>query len=150
MLAEPGNAIGHYRVHVVFPEPGRWNLDVEELDFGFRSSFPTLRVLETQAGTEDMITVTATIDPTIPGRLMDVEIIDTGFAPALIDIEAGTTVRWTNTDPIKHEVAFVDLQIDDSGIIGEGETFFYTFDTPGEYTYACGPHPGMSGKVVVR
>lgn len=150
VLADAGAAIGHYRARVAFPEPGRWNLDVEVLDFGIRSSFPTLRVLEPNAGTEDVITVTATIEATIPGRLVEVEIINTGFAPALIDIEAGTTVRWTNQDPIKHEIAFADLLIDDSGIISEGETFFYTFDTPGEYTFACGPHPGMSGTVVVR
>lgn len=37
----------------------------------------------------------------------------------------------------------------DSDSIVWGETFRFTFDTPGTYDYFCIPHPFMKGTVVV-
>jgi plastocyanin len=31
-----------------------------------------------------------------------------------------------------------------------GESWSYTFDTPGEYEYLCTPHPWMRAKVIVE
>ncbi|MCC2629636.1 MAG: Copper binding protein plastocyanin/azurin family, partial [Thermomicrobiales bacterium] len=38
---------------------------------------------------------------------------------------------------------------DDSGLIEPGDSFRQTFDEPGTYRYRCGPHPGMTGVIVV-
>jgi len=70
------------------------------------------------------------------------------FDSAEITVPVGTTVTWTNNDPVAHTVTDVD-QAWDSGLFEQGGTFLKTFDTPGTYTYYCIPHPIMIGKVVV-
>ena len=75
---------------------------------------------------------------------------DFAFAPANIVVDVGTTVTWTNYDPLAHTVTSDECDELDSPLFGEGETFSYTFDTPGEYAYHCTPHPNMQGLVTVR
>jgi plastocyanin len=71
------------------------------------------------------------------------------FAPAHIEVAAGTTVEWTNADPLEHTVTSPDGAFD-SGLIPPGGRWRHTFTEPGEYPFACTPHPFMSGRVVVR
>ncbi len=148
-MADPGEGpmTGHYTARLTFTEPGRWTLDAEELEFGFKSSFPTLHVVgaDDQNGDADPEPASTTIR----GEIVEIEIIGASFAPALVEIKAGTTVSWTNQDPIKHEIAFADGLIDDSGILDPTSSFTYTFEESGTYTFLCGPHPGMSGQIVV-
>jgi plastocyanin len=70
------------------------------------------------------------------------------FDSAEITVPAGTTVTWTNNDPVPHTVTDVN-QAWDSGLFDQGATFSKTFDAPGEYSYYCIPHPMMIGKVIV-
>jgi plastocyanin len=77
-----------------------------------------------------------------------VSIQDFAFNQATIEVAAGTTVTWTNNDTAPHTVTSVDNTFD-SGRLDRGATFSFTFDTPGEYAYACDFHPGMQGTVVV-
>ena len=64
-------------------------------------------------------------------------------------VAVGTTVTWTNDDPgMLHTVTAVDGSFD-SGMISEGGTFSYTFETPGDFEYFCTPHPWMRAKVTV-
>ena len=79
-----------------------------------------------------------------------VRIEDFAFAPANIVIDAGTTVTWTNNDSARHTVTSDDGDELDSELFGRGETYRYTFDTPGAYAYHCKPHPYMKGLVTVR
>jgi plastocyanin len=146
VMAEPGEMDGYYTATITLPLAGRWNLEAEELEYGFHSSFPTVHVVGADSGNA-AAPETAVVTAVKP---VEIDIVNTGFSPALIEINAGDTVQWTNRDPIKHEIAFVDLAIDDSGILDGNGTFTFTFNEPGEYTFVCGPHPGMSGKVVVR
>jgi len=83
------------------------------------------------------------------GEAMHVEIQQLAFAPARIEIAAGTTVEWRNDDPVVHVVRADDGSWD-SGDIAPGATWRHTFDRPGTYTYTCTPHPFMKGVVVVR
>jgi amicyanin len=69
--------------------------------------------------------------------------------PGTIEIEAGTTVEWTNNDPLAHTVTAADRSFD-SGQIGSGQTWRHTFTQPGTYDYTCTPHPFMKGTVVVK
>jgi plastocyanin len=71
------------------------------------------------------------------------------FAPNRIEIAAGTTVTWTNTDPLVHTITADDKSWD-SGAIEPGNTWSHTFTQPGEYSFHCTPHPFMKGVVVVR
>jgi plastocyanin len=71
------------------------------------------------------------------------------FAPNRIEIAAGTTVTWTNTDPLVHTITADDKSWD-SGAIEPGKTWSHTFTQPGEYSFHCTPHPFMKGFVVVR
>lgn len=66
----------------------------------------------------------------------------------VLEIPVGTTVTWTNQDPIIHTVTAVDESFD-SGFMREGETWSYTFEEPGEFEYLCTPHPWMRAKVIV-
>jgi len=71
------------------------------------------------------------------------------FTPGRIEIMAGTTVQWTNNDPLAHSVTAADRSFD-SGLIQPGQSWAYTFDTPGTYDFSCTPHPFMKGVVIVR
>lgn len=71
------------------------------------------------------------------------------YAPARVEIRAGTTVVWTNSAPLPHTVT-ADTGGFDSGIIEVGKRWARTFSRPGTYAYHCTPHPFMKGVVVVR
>lgn len=92
--------------------------------------------------------LTSASQPPIPGATVVIE--GSSFGPAMLEVAAGTTVSWVNNDAVKHEVAFDAIALDDSGLLDRGQTFSQTFSVPGIYAYACGPHAGMQGTVVVR
>jgi plastocyanin len=70
------------------------------------------------------------------------------YQPAVLSVPVGTTVVWTNLDPVPHTVTDYDGAYD-SGDFAERETFSMTFNTPGVYEYYCVPHPIMIGRVEV-
>lgn len=69
------------------------------------------------------------------------------FLPHDISVEAGTTVTWVNEDNVVHTVEGSGM---DSGNMKKGDIFSYTFDKVGVYEYICGPHPYMTGSVIVE
>lgn len=70
------------------------------------------------------------------------------YQPTTMTVSAGTTVVWTNLDPVQHTVTDVN-QTWDSGLFDPQSTYSKTFDTPGTYQYFCLPHPMMIGTVEV-
>ena len=70
------------------------------------------------------------------------------FSPNPVEVKVGEIVTWINNDSGRHTVTSKD-GIFDSGILGKGQSFSFTFDKPGEYQYFCEPHPNMVGTVVV-
>jgi plastocyanin len=70
------------------------------------------------------------------------------FSPNPVDLKIGETVTWINDDSGRHTVTSKD-GVFDSGMMGKGQSFSFTFDKPGEYPYFCEPHPNMMGIVVV-
>jgi plastocyanin len=78
------------------------------------------------------------------------EVVMEGFAftPAELTVAVGTTVTWTNRDAARHDVVADDGTFA-SPLFGAGETFSFTFESPGEYPYTCTVHPGMAGRIVV-
>jgi plastocyanin len=82
---------------------------------------------------------------------VSVRIQDFAFAPARIEIAAGTTVTWINDGAVPHTVTADDGTAFASEIVAaEGGTFTFRFLRPGTYAFHCAPHPYMRGVVVVR
>jgi len=77
-----------------------------------------------------------------------VTIVDFAFQPASVEVQAGTTVTWTNSGAATHTVT-ADNGAFDSGQLASGATFSQTFDTAGTFTYHCEIHPQMTGTIVV-
>jgi plastocyanin len=75
---------------------------------------------------------------------------DWRFAPTNLSVTPGTTVTWVNDSTIVHAVALDDPRQTASGLIEPGQTFSYTFNSPGTFRYHCSPHPGMKGTVTVK
>lgn len=97
-------------------------------------------------------------------RTATVQISGFRFQPTELTVAAGTTVTWTNDDAILHTVTsgtsvkkddFGNFDITPDGRINgtladKGQTFSFTFATPGEYAYFCSRHNNMTARVVVR
>jgi plastocyanin len=71
------------------------------------------------------------------------------FSPNPLDVTAGSTVTWTNTDSIAH-TSTSDTNAWSSGDIAPGRQFSVVFPTVGTFTYHCSIHPGMVGTVTVH
>jgi plastocyanin len=75
------------------------------------------------------------------------------FQPGMLEVRAGTEVRWTNDDAIEHSVTGGEPESEsgafDSGFFNKGQTWSHGFDMPGTYPYFCRRHPSMRGLVTV-
>jgi amicyanin len=71
------------------------------------------------------------------------------FNPATLTVKAGSTVHWTNSDDIPHNVASTD-KLFKSKVMDTNEEFEFKFDKPGTYDYFCSLHPKMTAKVIVQ
>jgi plastocyanin len=71
------------------------------------------------------------------------------FSPRTVTVPVGTMVTWTNNDGEPHTVTSSAKLFSSSGL-DEGESFSYTFASPGTYTYYCQLHPHMTGTIVVK
>lgn len=80
------------------------------------------------------------------------------YSPNTATVPVGTTVTWSNDDSVAHTVTSGTSDgsrgtpdgLFDSGNMESGDTFEYTFDSPGTYEYYCVPHPWMRATVVVE
>ena len=70
------------------------------------------------------------------------------FSPASITVAPGTTVVWTNETNAPHTVTADDGSWG-SDVLNQGDTYSYTFQTPGVYAYQCAIHSFMHGTVIV-
>lgn len=82
------------------------------------------------------------------GASASVSIQNFAFSPGSIQVDAGTTVTWTNNDQTTHTVTTDDGSFD-SGDVAPGGTFSMTFNTPGTFAYHCKIHPFMTASIVV-
>ncbi len=87
-----------------------------------------------------------------PNEANAVTIQNYTFNPTPLRIKKGTTVTWTNKDIAKHNVVVDDGQPaggPNGPLFGKGQTFSFTFNNAGTYSYHCSPHPYMKGAVEV-
>lgn len=81
---------------------------------------------------------------------------DKSYYPNPINVNAGDSIVWTNSDNDIHSVTSGSDegpsigQEFDSGIIGSGKSFTHKFENLGTYEYFCSMHPSMVGEVIVK
>lgn len=73
------------------------------------------------------------------------------YSPPTITVAMGVnnTVTWVNNDDAPHTVTANDGSFN-SGNLNAGQSWTYTFTTPGTYTYFCSYHPWMEGTIIVK
>ena len=76
------------------------------------------------------------------------------YLPYSLEIQAGDTVSWSNDDTAAHTVTSRTPDgpdgMFDSSLFMAGNTFEFTFDESGTYSYFCMVHPWMTGEIVVN
>lgn len=85
-----------------------------------------------------------TTETVAPGNIV---IKNYTFTPSTLTVKAGDTVTWTNNDSVAHSIKSATFN---SSTLNTGDTFKFTFNTPGTYNYNCGIHPTMTGIVIVQ
>ena len=80
-----------------------------------------------------------------------VQIKDFAYSPSTLTVKKGTKVTWTNQDSMQHDVTPDDESSNFAGsqLLSKGESYSYTFNTAGTYSYHCTPHTYMKATVVV-
>ncbi len=85
-----------------------------------------------------------------PAATNSVTIQNFSFNPADIKIKKGIKVTWTNRDSTGHTVTENDGQNGPaSQILGNGQSYSFTFNQDGTYHYHCTIHTEMTGTVTV-
>jgi plastocyanin len=81
----------------------------------------------------------------------EVIIQDFAFNPEKRVIKKGTTITWKNQDSARHDI-MPDEESNNfkaSELLGQGESYSFTFNEPGTYSYHCSPHPYMKAVIEV-
>lgn len=83
------------------------------------------------------------------GNANTITIQNFAFNPSTLTVKVGTNVTWINQDSTQHQVK-EDNGLFLSSLLGNGQTFTYTFTTAGTYNYVCNIHSSMKGEVIVE
>jgi plastocyanin len=78
-----------------------------------------------------------------------VEIKGFAFNPADTTVKVGQKVTWTNEDSAEHNVIADDGTFK-SEDLEQGDTFEYTADKAGTFSYVCTYHPQMKATLTVE
>ena len=111
-------------------------------------SISTTQTTPSQGDTSSSVMAGMNMQAASPPQAVLVEIRNYAFNPDSITVPAGTTVTWRNFDAVQHTATSTTGKFD-SGIIGPGKNYSYTFQDPGTYDYYCTIHPYMKAQVVV-
>jgi amicyanin len=80
----------------------------------------------------------------------EVAIKNFAFSPAELTVKKGTTVKWTNSDDTAHNVIESDDKTGPSSpLLDKNQSYSFTYNKAGTYTYKCSVHPYMTGSVTV-
>ena len=81
---------------------------------------------------------------------VEVVMKDTAFDPADVTAAVGDGIEWVNEDDFDHNVVADSGAEFKSPNFGKGGTFAWVAEAPGEVTYECTLHPGMTGTITVE
>ena len=97
-----------------------------------------------------LFVLTLNLQP-VMAETVHVDIKKFKFSPQQLTINAGDTVVWTNREKRQyHNVWFQDLVSEEPDIFFPDETYQRTFPDAGTFNYICGPHPKMTGSIIVQ
>ena len=83
-------------------------------------------------------------------KFVEVQIINMQFVPQKIKVKTGTIVKWINKEKrSNHSVFFEKEGLPESDRLFPDESWQRQFNQSGVYSYICGPHPHMTGEVIV-
>ncbi len=102
----------------------------------------------------------STPTPAVQSNTVTLKLI--AFKPEALTVKAGTAVTWKNEDGTDHSVTSGVVKQEgggvkdtpdgkfDSGTLGAGKSFSFTFASAGTYTFYCKFHPAtMRGTITV-
>ncbi len=72
------------------------------------------------------------------------------FTPPEITVPVGAVVTWVNHDDIPHSIVASDKKTFRSKALDTDDSYSFTFAAAGDFSYFCGLHPHMTGKVIVK
>jgi plastocyanin len=78
-----------------------------------------------------------------------VKINSTAFAPKTVTINFGDTVKWTNADTVNRQLV-ADSGAFASPILKPGQSYSFTFKTPGTFNYHDALKPTVKGTINVK
>lgn len=82
---------------------------------------------------------------------VEVRIEKMKFVPAEVRVKAGDTVVWKSHEKRGyHTVWFKGEGLGESEPMFHNESWQRKFEKQGEHPYECGPHPEMTGRVIVE
>jgi plastocyanin len=92
--------------------------------------------------------------PKKAGKAAQVSMKNIQFNPKSVSVANGTTVTWTNRDPVPHDVTKTGGPgpnfSSGTGNLPQGATYKQTLSTPGTIKYVCTVHQGMAGTIKVK
>ena len=140
-------------VDMYFPDAGGLNPFVNHAFAYAQAGAVGVFKVENSSSTSAGLTTTSGA-PGVPVSIQSGSAVNsttTYYSPTTITVVIGVnnTVTWTNNDDATHTVTADDGSFD-SGFLNQGQTWSYTFTTPGTYAYHCSIHPWMKGTVIVE
>lgn len=87
----------------------------------------------------------------VQSGVVNVSYHEISIEPDTLKVKVGSTIRWTNHDPVEHNVTSASGPVKfASKNFGEGGTFEIKANTPGVIHYRCTLHPAtMNGTIEV-
>lgn len=81
-------------------------------------------------------------------RLLEVEIAQMQFRPAVVTVLPGDTIRFINHDMVPHDVAEQSSKAWHSSPLQPGDSWMHVADCSADYY--CSLHQVMKGKIIVN
>lgn len=105
---------------------------------------------------ESVVYVEAVAGKTFPAPSQHITMDQKGlmFQPHMVVVEQGTTIDFTNSDSVAHNVFWPAISGNKKmghnlGTWPQGQKMSFKFDTPGVVPLLCNVHPEMSAYVIV-
>ena len=142
-------------VDMYFTDPGGKNPFVNHA-FAYAQK-GAIGVFQVENGTSASNSVTATSTAAAGGSVVSIspgsgaQTTSRYYVPSTIRVVIGVnnTVTWVNNDDAPHTVTANNGAFN-SGNLNAGQSWSFTFTTPGTYAYYCSYHPWMKGTVIVE
>jgi plastocyanin len=128
-----------------------WNTRIDDVPDGFFTNYNVSTNDVTSSDTSLLTNAFATtinIDKSLTAPA-EITITSNGYSPIDVTIDAGETVRFTNTDSAKHTATGDDLSWGTGTMIQNG-TFVHRFKEAGTYTFFDSYDSGNTGAIYVE